>query len=92
MSVIGRWWIVTDPVHGTLAVEDTESEAQLEASERGCGDVIEVVPADRLRRAVSLLDDLADVLADVRAGVVPADGSVVRGVLKRATRHVNGGQ
>jgi hypothetical protein len=53
---------------------------------------IKVVPVEQLRGAVSLLDDLADVLADVRAGVVPADGSVVRDVLKRAARHANGGQ
>jgi hypothetical protein len=60
MSLIERWWIVTDPIHGTLAVEDTESEAHLEAAERGCGEVVEVVPASQHQGAVAALVEIAN--------------------------------
>jgi hypothetical protein len=52
----------------------------------------DVVPASQLAGAVSLLDDLSDVLAEVQRGELPVDDARVNDVLRRSVLHVNGGQ
>lgn len=50
------------------------------------------VPRRHHRGAVSLLDDLADVLVEVSRGELDRDDERVRDVLHRAVLHVNGGR
>lgn len=49
---------------------------------------ISYVRADLYKEAVAVLDDLADVLAEVSRGELAQDDAKVKGVLVRATTHV----
>jgi hypothetical protein len=92
MSETERWWAtIYDGDFGSRDIYDTEEEAQRDAKAWGTR-VVAVVPADQLRRAVSLLDDLSDVLAEVQRGELPVDDARVNDVLRRSVLHVNGGQ
>jgi hypothetical protein len=54
---------------------------------------VEAAPSTDLHAgAVSLLDDLSDVLAEVQRGELPVDDARVNDVLRRSVLHVNGGQ
>jgi hypothetical protein len=65
MGDIERWWLAADPRGRGLAAYHAEAVARNQAA-RGNGGVIEVVPAEQLRGAVQALEQIRDLLGELR--------------------------